>query len=57
MGAGMGVKEAMVLAFNPPPISGMSSTGGFEGVRAKPWQWRLERPGRRHVQKLIEAAQ
>ncbi|MFO1235001.1 efflux RND transporter permease subunit [Rivihabitans pingtungensis] len=29
-GAGMGVKEAMVLAFNPPPISGMSSTGGFE---------------------------
>ena len=29
-GAGMSVKEAMVLAFNPPPISGMSSTGGFE---------------------------
>ena len=27
---GMMVPEGLVLAFNPPPISGMSSTGGFE---------------------------
>lgn len=26
-----GITDAMVLAFNPPPISGMSNTGGFEG--------------------------
>lgn len=30
-GMGMQVKDAFVLAFNPPPISGMSNTGGFEG--------------------------
>ncbi len=29
-GVGMGVPEGIVLAFNPPPISGMSNTGGFE---------------------------
>ncbi|MFC3625477.1 efflux RND transporter permease subunit [Vogesella amnigena] len=29
-GKGMQVPEGLVLAFNPPPISGMSSTGGFE---------------------------
>ncbi len=27
---GFGVPEALILAFNPPPISGMSNTGGFE---------------------------
>lgn len=27
---GMMVPEGLVLAFNPPPISGMSATGGFE---------------------------
>ncbi|NJB68123.1 hydrophobe/amphiphile efflux-1 (HAE1) family protein [Desulfobaculum xiamenense] len=26
-----GITDAMVLAFNPPPINGMSNTGGFEG--------------------------
>jgi multidrug efflux pump len=25
------IKDAMVLAFTPPPITGMSNTGGFEG--------------------------
>ncbi|RXZ44047.1 efflux RND transporter permease subunit [Crenobacter cavernae] len=30
-GMGAGIKDAFVLAFNPPPISGMSNTGGFEG--------------------------
>ena len=28
---GANLPEAMVIAFNPPPISGMSTTGGFEG--------------------------
>ena len=28
---GMNEPEAMVIGFNPPPISGMSTTGGFEG--------------------------
>ncbi|WP_137009209.1 efflux RND transporter permease subunit [Aquitalea aquatilis] len=26
----MGIRDGIVLAFNPPPISGMSNTGGFE---------------------------
>ncbi|HEX8049387.1 efflux RND transporter permease subunit [Rhizobium sp.] len=30
IGANMGIKDAMVLAFNPPPIQGLSTTGGFE---------------------------
>ncbi|MBI4806274.1 MAG: multidrug efflux RND transporter permease subunit [Desulfovibrio sp.] len=30
-GLGMAIPSGMVLAFNPPPISGMSTTGGFEG--------------------------
>lgn len=31
MGMNAGVKDALVLFFNPPPIMGMSTTGGFEG--------------------------
>ncbi|WP_431857614.1 efflux RND transporter permease subunit [Azospirillum sp.] len=30
MGMASGIKDAMVLSFNPPPITGMSTTGGFE---------------------------
>jgi len=30
MGMNAGIKDAIVLAFNPPPIMGMSTTGGFE---------------------------
>lgn len=30
MGIGADFKDAIVLAFNPPPITGMSTTGGFE---------------------------
>ncbi|KQT52788.1 MULTISPECIES: efflux RND transporter permease subunit [unclassified Aureimonas] len=30
MGANAGVRDAMVLAFNPPPIQGLSTTGGFD---------------------------
>ncbi len=31
MGMGMTEKDGVVMSFNPPPISGMSTTGGFEG--------------------------
>ena len=31
MGMGAKQKDALVMTFNPPPISGMSTTGGFEG--------------------------
>ncbi|WP_031387853.1 efflux RND transporter permease subunit [Desulfonatronum thiodismutans] len=31
MGMGMGVQEANVLAFTPPPIQGLSLTGGVQG--------------------------
>jgi HAE1 family hydrophobic/amphiphilic exporter-1/multidrug efflux pump len=30
-GAGMQIKDAFVLAFEPPPIEGLSMTGGFDG--------------------------
>ncbi|MES2983808.1 MAG: multidrug efflux RND transporter permease subunit [Pseudomonadota bacterium] len=30
MGMGSDIKEAMVIAFSPPPITGISLTGGFE---------------------------
>ncbi|HSC83467.1 MAG TPA: efflux RND transporter permease subunit [Pseudomonas sp.] len=30
MGMGSKQKDALVMTFNPPPISGMSTTGGFE---------------------------
>ena len=30
MGMGAKQKDAMVMTFNPPPITGMSTTGGFE---------------------------
>jgi hydrophobe/amphiphile efflux-1 (HAE1) family protein len=31
MGLGFGIQEAMVFAFSPPPIQGLSLTGGVEG--------------------------
>ncbi|WP_439859761.1 efflux RND transporter permease subunit [Pseudomonas sp. MBLB4136] len=31
MGMGAAQKDGMVMTFNPPPIRGMSTTGGFEG--------------------------
>ncbi len=30
MGMGSQIRDALILAFNPPPIQGMSTTGGFE---------------------------
>jgi HAE1 family hydrophobic/amphiphilic exporter-1/multidrug efflux pump len=30
-GAGMAIKDAFVFSLSPPPIEGMSNTGGFEG--------------------------
>jgi len=31
MGMGASQKDGVVMSFNPPPITGMSTTGGFEG--------------------------
>ena len=31
MGMGLSEKDGLVMSFNPPPITGMSTTGGFEG--------------------------
>ncbi|TWC40081.1 multidrug efflux pump [Pseudomonas sp. SJZ079] len=31
MGMGAAQKDGLVMTFNPPPITGMSTTGGFEG--------------------------
>src|SRR5690554_7300049 len=31
MGIGFGMPEAFVIAFTPPPIQGLSTTGGVEG--------------------------
>lgn len=31
MGMGLAEKDGAVMSFNPPPITGMSTTGGFEG--------------------------
>ena len=30
-GGGAAIKDAFILAINPPPITGLSTTGGFEG--------------------------
>ncbi len=30
MGMNAGIKDGLILAFNPPPIMGLSTTGGFE---------------------------
>ena len=52
---GFGLEQGSFIAFNPPPISGMSNTGGFE-------MWLQDRNGRGSVelsdvaQKLAEAA-
>ena len=52
---GLGLEQGSFIAFNPPPISGMSNTGGFE-------MWLQDRNGRGSVelsdvaQKLAEAA-
>ena len=54
-GMGFGLEQGSFIAFNPPPISGMSNTGGFE-------MWLQDRNGRGSVelsdvaQKLAEAA-
>ena len=55
-GMGFGVAQGQFIAFNPPPISGMSNTGGFE-------MWVQDRTGAGSVQladtarKLTQEAQ
>jgi HAE1 family hydrophobic/amphiphilic exporter-1/multidrug efflux pump len=54
-GVGAGIKDAFVLAFEPPPIEGLSITGGFDGFvqsRAGGDYKALEAA----VQKLVAAA-
>ena len=48
-GFGFGVEQGSFIAFNPPPITGMSNTGGFE-------MWLQDHQGRGSVA-LAEAAQ
>lgn len=43
------IKEALVLAFNPPPIFGLSNTGGFE--------FYLQNRGDGGTEKLVQAMQ
>ncbi|WP_102797612.1 efflux RND transporter permease subunit [Bowmanella denitrificans] len=43
------IKEALVLAFNPPPIFGLSNTGGFE--------FYLQNRGEGGTEKLVQAMQ
>lgn len=55
MGIGMQSKEAMIFSFNPPPIIGMSLTGGFEGyVQSRSSSDYMQLYAQ--VMKLVEAA-
>jgi HAE1 family hydrophobic/amphiphilic exporter-1/multidrug efflux pump len=54
-GVGMQIKDAFVLAFEPPPIEGLSMTGGFDGfVQSKAGGSYKELEAA--VQKLVAAA-
>ncbi len=54
-GVGSTIKDAFVLAFEPPPISGLSETGGFEGyVQSRNSSGSKELAAA--AQKLVEAA-
>ena len=48
MGAGSQIEEGFIMAFVPPPIRGMSTTGGFEAY--------LQQRGSADVKALAEAA-
>jgi HAE1 family hydrophobic/amphiphilic exporter-1/multidrug efflux pump len=54
-GVGAGIKDAFVLAFEPPPIEGLSMTGGFDGfVQAR--SGGTAKDLERAVQQLVAAA-
>ena len=56
MGMGMKEKDGVVMSFNPPPITGMSTTGGFEGYIQDRSGGSVEQLGAK-VQAFIAAAQ
>lgn len=54
-GRGMGILDGFIIAFNMPPISGMSNTGGFEGYLQSRGGGSLEELGRQ-TDALVAAA-
>ena len=55
MGMGAAQKDGLVLSFNPPPITGMSTTGGFESFIQDRSGGSVEQLGEK-VQVFVEAA-
>lgn len=55
MGMGAAQKDGLVLSFNPPPITGMSTTGGFESYIQDRSGGSVEQLGEK-VQAFVEAA-
>ncbi|APU28944.1 RND transporter [Ectopseudomonas alcaliphila JAB1] len=55
MGMGTAQKDGLVLSFNPPPITGMSTTGGFESFIQDRSGGSVEQLGEK-VQAFVEAA-
>ncbi|MBF8159707.1 efflux RND transporter permease subunit [Ectopseudomonas hydrolytica] len=55
MGMGAAQKDGLVLSFNPPPITGMSTTGGFESYIQDRSGGSVEQLGEK-VQAFVQAA-
>lgn len=55
MGMGAAQKDGLVLSFNPPPITGMSTTGGFESFIQDRSGGSVEQLGEK-VQAFVETA-
>ncbi|MDF2075462.1 efflux RND transporter permease subunit, partial [Pseudomonas mendocina] len=55
MGMGAAQKDGLVMSFNPPPITGMSTTGGFESYIQDRSGGSVEQLGEK-VQAFVEAA-
>ncbi len=55
MGMGAAQKDGLVLSFNPPPITGMSTTGGFESFIQDRSGGSVDQLGEK-VQAFVEAA-
>lgn len=55
MGMGAAQKDGLVMSFNPPPITGMSTTGGFESYIQDRSGGSVEQLGDK-VQAFVEAA-
>ena len=55
MGMGAAQMDGLVLSFNPPPITGMSTTGGFESYIQDRSGGSVEQLGEK-VQAFVQAA-